>query len=457
MEKHSSWQKYYYYGYAMEHREWDGCVGLEGPLGAGSSQFQILTPPRVWPNDLRICELIHEDYAGWNVAKLRDVQSNEVEAILSIPLVSNARKDKIMWHYTKNGIYSVKTGYRVAKQAQGLSCDSTSSSGNDCKIWRWMWRLEIPPEVKIFLWKCLKNILPVKCALARRGIGMDTICSRCGGEEETAVHALRDCPWVSFAWKISPLRIETDRHARRGDLADWIVWMAENLNDESHSMFVMLLWSLWRGRNLQIFQGKRVDQIWCLELAASRLEEYTVLNTRLRVPIQRPVEKNEKWEPPNFPAIKINSDASIVAEVGTGMGLILRDHEGQVQGALSKFQTINMAVDEAEAWACREGVQLALAKGIRNVVLELDNMNVVSALARNEKNFSYFGNIIEDIQQLLLDFSSVSFNWVRRSSNCVAHHLARHAFSFSPIESDSGIIPQNISDLIMGEVSHLMH
>ncbi|KAK6164611.1 hypothetical protein DH2020_001475 [Rehmannia glutinosa] len=132
--------------------------------------FRISTPHRDWLDDIRVYELMHEEYAGWNIAKLREMfNTQEVAAIRSIPLVSTMRRDKILWYYTKNGIYSVQSGYRVAKQDQGFSCATTSSSGTDAKIWRWMWRSEVPPpKIKIFLWKCLKNILPVKKALIKK-------------------------------------------------------------------------------------------------------------------------------------------------------------------------------------------------------------------------------------------------------------------------------------------------
>lgn len=55
---------------------------------------------------------ILDNGAGWNVEKLREkVVPEDVEVILSLKLSSRAQMDLLGWHYTDNGIYTVKTGY----------------------------------------------------------------------------------------------------------------------------------------------------------------------------------------------------------------------------------------------------------------------------------------------------------------------------------------------------------
>lgn len=38
---------------------------------------------------------------------------HDVEAILSIPLAVGSSRDTAIWHYRKDGRYSVKSGYRL--------------------------------------------------------------------------------------------------------------------------------------------------------------------------------------------------------------------------------------------------------------------------------------------------------------------------------------------------------
>ncbi|KAK6140723.1 hypothetical protein DH2020_025534 [Rehmannia glutinosa] len=319
-----------------------------------------------------------------------------------------------MWHYTKNKTYTVKFGYHVAKKIQESQQYVISLPRKDSKIWIWAWHLDIPHKIKLFLWKCLKGILPVKNSLQRRGVrGIDPICNMCGMAIETDVHTLRDCPWVAFMWEVGPLHICTKKHNGRGSLVDWIIWETERIPRESHDMFVTLLWSAWYGQKERSGRGS--------------------------LPIG---------------GYKINSDASIMQGQGTRIGAIIRDHGGCEIEAVSKRLPEDMEVIIAEATACKEGIGIALEVGIRNVVIETDNLQLFQALRSNESDFSYLGNIVEDIKSLLPCFISYSFSWVRRSGNVVAHNLARHAFSLNLLESVQGDFPPNIVNLILEETPH---
>lgn len=80
---------------------------------------------------------------------------------MSIPLLSFAIPYKLIWHFQKNGIYSVKSGYRVAHDAT-LRVDGgigTSHGGRDT-LWTSMWSLPIPNKIKIFLWPSSHGLLP---------------------------------------------------------------------------------------------------------------------------------------------------------------------------------------------------------------------------------------------------------------------------------------------------------
>ncbi|KAK1401281.1 hypothetical protein POM88_000886 [Heracleum sosnowskyi] len=55
------------------------------------------------------------DDGQWDENFIRNVFSEEdANLILSLPVVDNGVEDKILWHYSKNGEYSVKSGYKIA-------------------------------------------------------------------------------------------------------------------------------------------------------------------------------------------------------------------------------------------------------------------------------------------------------------------------------------------------------
>jgi hypothetical protein len=64
------------------------------------------------------------------------VSEEEVKAILSIPIPVFQRSDVLVWHYSVNGIFSVKTGYHVAFQehrSQQVIKPSSSILSNPCE------------------------------------------------------------------------------------------------------------------------------------------------------------------------------------------------------------------------------------------------------------------------------------------------------------------------------------
>ena len=75
--------------------------------------------------------------------------------------------------------------------------------------------------------------------------------------------------------------------------------------------------------------------------------------------------------------------------------------------------------------AIRWGLVLAKSDGIRKVVMEGDNLDVINALKSREARASIFHLIIEDILCLVSSFESVVWSFVRCSGNKVAHTLAR--------------------------------
>lgn len=71
----------------------------------------------------------------------------DAERILRTPISPGPRRDKLIWHYTKDGCYSVKWGYRLATT---IYCERRLEiDGN----WRALWRLKAPPTIKDCLWR----------------------------------------------------------------------------------------------------------------------------------------------------------------------------------------------------------------------------------------------------------------------------------------------------------------
>jgi hypothetical protein len=97
-----------------------------------------------------------------------------VGRILEIPLNNQGFDDFIAWSFNKNGRYSVQSGYylqwRHSFGGRGGELALPGSSAIN-PIWKILWRLKLPSKIKIFLWRFLHGIIPVKSTLVNRHIG----------------------------------------------------------------------------------------------------------------------------------------------------------------------------------------------------------------------------------------------------------------------------------------------
>ena len=101
-----------------------------------------------------VSDLIDFDLGGWNMEMVHDLfDEEESKLILGIPLSLMGCKDRIIWHYTKHGGYTVRTGYKVTMELQangGFWRGTGMASGKVEEDWLWkgIWGLHVPNKLK---------------------------------------------------------------------------------------------------------------------------------------------------------------------------------------------------------------------------------------------------------------------------------------------------------------------
>lgn len=64
--------------------------------------------------DLFLADLMIEEGKEWDVDKIFDLLSVEsANSVLKTPLFPSVQDDQVIWQEEQNGVYSVKTGYRI--------------------------------------------------------------------------------------------------------------------------------------------------------------------------------------------------------------------------------------------------------------------------------------------------------------------------------------------------------
>lgn len=86
-----------------------------------------------------------------------------MKAARSIPLPISNMEDRLIWHFSKRGGYTVSSGYETALGLKRLGMMAGPSM--DYKVWN----LATKIKIKFFVWKCINEILPFWENLFQKG------------------------------------------------------------------------------------------------------------------------------------------------------------------------------------------------------------------------------------------------------------------------------------------------
>lgn len=127
-----------------------------------------------------------EDEWEWRVVELIDwttwtwyrhlvetkFHRDDAEAILRIPLSRRYTDDILFWLHNREGKYTVKSGYHIARQIwkEAQSQGECSTGTGVSPVWGKIWKLHIPNKIKVLGWRDYQNVLPTGENLARRHI-----------------------------------------------------------------------------------------------------------------------------------------------------------------------------------------------------------------------------------------------------------------------------------------------
>ena len=106
----------------------------------------------------------------------------------------------LYWPYSTSGHYTCRSGYRFLKEESKLLAYPQAPPICDKKVWKAIWRMQVPLKIRNFIWQACRNVLPTKQALIRRKIVVDPICERCKLDVENAEHALWSCLELDVVW-----------------------------------------------------------------------------------------------------------------------------------------------------------------------------------------------------------------------------------------------------------------
>ncbi|XP_074277325.1 uncharacterized protein LOC141600966 [Silene latifolia] len=418
-------------------------------LGAGDMHLanlqvrDLLLPNGEW-NELSIRALIREEYAA---------------RILAIRVRDMNIADVLFWPFTKDGVYTVKSGYGLIFEEymnrKGTTRDKTRIGERErtfCQ--KQLWTLPVPNSWKILVWRIITNTLSVGKEFHRRQLAVDVLCSLCGeshGCMETLEHLFRDCEVSARIWAGSSLGIRVGGAELIG-MADWIIdWIRYLWKQKEGRIrvinFIAILWGLWTIRNKVKFDGMTNNpHVLADVLFGSIKDKVCILKDQLegkgmikrlegdgeefldqrRMDIRSGVPVQLIGCPDRCNVIRVKVDAGWERNYVAAFGWVAYDRQGQ-ERMRRQVKTKAETALQAEALGVRDVLLWASAEGWLHLDISSDCLQLINELAGIGKVDHLIAGILEDIHKTASCFHCLCFSFIPRTLNSMAHGLARQA------------------------------
>ncbi|KAJ1388799.1 Ribonuclease H-like superfamily [Sesbania bispinosa] len=370
-------------------------------------------------------ELLDNNNRKWDVQKIKQVlPSRFAIKAFQTPVSWFQERDKLIWPFARDGGYSVRTGYHVARSemSQGLPTVSISHLP-PTELWKEIWNLQVPQKVRM--------------------------------ETETLEHTLLLCDWASLAWFGSQFHwLPTPMTVSRLDIWLWnkICFLREDPQtaDSQISHLAMLLWTIWKQRNMEIYRYSKPNPITAITQASSLSSEYHKANVtvqNINCTNRRVTNIGSHWKAPPQGFLKCNSDAAWHGPFSPGaIAFLVRDSSGCVLTGHAKRAPVSSPL-VAEALALREAVLAAYNMQWNKVIFESDCLILIEA-CRKEKVVVEIQGVVADILTVVEGFIHCGFTWVQRQANKVAHHIVQAVLANNLPPSWSSVHPSWLLELL---------
>jgi ribonuclease HI len=415
------------------------------------------SPQQAEVYSLHVSDLMLDGRNEWDRRKVEDLfMREEAGKILSIPLFDSNREDKLVWDGDKDGIYSVRMGYR------SLMKETWERVANrEGKCWERLWRINAPPKCIHLLWRICRGCIPTRSRLIQRHVNCSISCPLCNSGMEDDFHAFFTCANITDCWTVAGLsHIIHNRLTLFDNVVDLIFYMCSHEHADMAGRFAVLMWHIWQNRNDMVWNshsntastvGQQAITAWqAWNTANQQLHHRQMQQTRVQ---QNRVDSSVTWTKPPLGWLKCNVDAGFsFADGVTTTASCFRDGNGSLICAQTQRYQAKMSTLEGESLALLDAVLLAHRKGFNYVIFESDSQTLVNAITspNNRHGNSEFCNIIARIRNSLASLSNFEVKFTRRQANMAAHSLSRAAISWS-CHRFFEYVPPCIATLIFNE------
>lgn len=392
---------------------------------------------------LKVKDLWLPNSQVWNSQMFFDTFTEEdALKILQIKPVPN-RPDTDVWGFTKNGMYTTQSAYRMLSVIHETSSpDYKPLPPVEKQLWKNIWKLKTAPKIRHFLWRALSGALAVAERLQYRGLSSNATCLACGQAQETICHVLFNCPTAVAAWNLAGIQSPPNGFSQSSVFLNLHFLVAGTKKQQSEQSnlkaFPWILWNLWKGRNTLVFEKTLLTPHSIMEKALEEADIwYQVLhndqpssttNASLPTPPRA-------WAKPPQDMVKCNIGMARVTNGSvSGASWIVRDWKGtpihHSRQALAHYPSKREADLQILLWAIRAMGDLRHKK----ILFEASSEEIRHSLL-NPLSIPELSPLVLQILNILHSFEEWTIFHVSDQKNRVANAIAASVISGTRTQS----------------------
>ena len=380
---------------------------------------------------MTVSDLIDVESKEWNVRALEQyVDQEDIPTIQSLAISPTHRRDTFCWSYTKNGQYTVKSGYWVATNILRDVGEKEIVEPSITKLQAFAWKVNAPQKICHLIWQLISGQVAVTRNLVRRNMRCDNYCPRCGEADETVTHAIFECPPTVQAWALSstPTSVQTFPTSSIYTNMDYLFWRKNSIMgpENDRDPYPWIIWYIWKARNDKLFRGIDRDPLELVRYAESECQAW--YNAKESIPAPTQTQMGGDTQALSLENICMVDGSWTSTDQFSGIGWMWKDERGKIQlmgmRNLRRRETSLHSELEALKWAMESMLQHSTCQRFGTDCKDLIAMVV------DPQAWPKFATELEVIQLLKMCYPDFKIEYFPRVQNGIADSLARNARSF---------------------------
>lgn len=141
---------------------------------------------------MKVSSLIDHASLSWRLDIMSQIlNTNDINHIQNIPLLNVDLEDEKIWKFIAHGLYTVKSSHGDPILRQQFQSRRAMESG---------WSLRVSPKIKHLSWRILRDYLPSRQNLIRKGVIYQPNCTFCENGLENELHIFFGCSQAISVW-----------------------------------------------------------------------------------------------------------------------------------------------------------------------------------------------------------------------------------------------------------------